>query len=63
MTNIEILKRLYNNYTKKFINKILISVLFSFFVAGSTAAVAYLLDPANKKIFMKNNLKKIDVNL
>ena len=49
MSNLEILKRLYNNYTKKFLPKILISVFFSLMVAASTSSIAWLLDPAIKK--------------
>jgi subfamily B ATP-binding cassette protein MsbA len=45
------------DYTKitlrNFLNKIIIAVLFSVLVAGSTSAVAYLLDPAIKKIFIE----------
>ena len=52
MSNIELLKRLYKDYSKKFLNKILISVFFSVLVAGSTASIAWLLDPAIKKIFI-----------
>jgi len=52
MTDIQILKRLFNNYTKKYFKKILVSVLFSFILAGSTSAVAYLLDPAIKHLFI-----------
>ena len=52
MRNIDIIKRLYNNYTKQFLPKILLSVFFSLLVAGSTAAIAWLLDPAIKKIFI-----------
>jgi len=55
MTNIEILKRLYRDYTKKFLNKILLGVLFSIFVAGSTSATAWLLDPAIEKIFINKD--------
>tara|TARA_B100000945_G_C20402945_1_gene608382 strand:- start:392 stop:2134 length:1743 start_codon:yes stop_codon:yes gene_type:complete len=46
------LKRLYNNYTKKYFDKILIALGLSVVVAGSTSATAYLLDPAIKKIFI-----------
>ena len=53
MSKIEILKRLYNDYTKKFIYKIILSVLFSLIVALSTASIAWLLDPAIKKIFIE----------
>ena len=52
MSNIQILKRLYNDYTKKFLPKILLSVFFSILVALSTSAIAWLLDPAIKKIFI-----------
>ena len=55
MTNIEILKRLYNDYTKKHLKKILIALLLSVAVAGSTSAIAYLLDPAIKQIFIKKD--------
>ncbi len=53
MTNIQILKRLYNDYTKKYLNKILLSVFFTVLLAGSTSAVAYLLDPAIEKLFIQ----------
>ena len=52
MTNIQILKRLYGDYTKKYLNKILISVFFTLLLATSTSSVAYLLDPAIKHLFI-----------
>jgi len=52
MNKIEILKKLYNKYTKKFLPKILLSVFFSLLLAASTSAIAWLLDPAIKKIFI-----------
>ena len=55
MKDIDILKRLYNSYTKHFLSKILISVFFSILVAGSTSSIAWLLDPAIKKIFIDKN--------
>ena len=55
MTNLEILKRLYNDYTKSFIIKILLAVFFSILVAGSTSATAWLLDPAIEKIFINQD--------
>ena len=55
MTNIEILKRLYKDYTKKFLNKIFLAVFFSILVAGSTSATAWLLDPAIEKIFLNRD--------
>jgi subfamily B ATP-binding cassette protein MsbA len=50
--DIKTFKRLYNDYTKKYLNKILIAIFFSVLVAGSTSCIAYLLDPAIKKIFI-----------
>ncbi len=55
MNKIEIFKRLYNDYTKKYLNKILLSVFFSILVAGSTSSIAWLLDPAIKKIFIEKD--------
>ena len=52
----KILKRLYNDYTKKYLNKILLSAFFTLLLAGSTSSVAYLLDPAIKELFI--NKKK-----
>ena len=51
-TNSEIYKRLYKDYSKKYLNKIIISLFFSILVAGSTSAIAWLLDQAIKKIFI-----------
>ena len=53
MTNIEILKRLYKDYTKTYIKKIFISVFFTVLLAGSTSSIAYLLDPAIKLLFIE----------
>ena len=55
MKNSEILKRLFNEYTKKFVPKIILSVFFSLLVAGSTSAIAWLLDPAIKKLFIEKD--------
>ena len=55
MKKSEIIKRLYRDYTKKFLNKIILSVIFSIFVAGSTSAIAWLLDPAIKKLFIEKD--------
>ena len=53
MKSIDIYKRLYKDYTKKFLDKIILSALLSIFVAGSTSAIAWLLDPAIKKLFIE----------
>ena len=55
MSNIQILKRLYKDYTKKFLNKIFLAVFFSILVAISTSATAWLLDPAIEKIFLNKD--------
>ena len=50
-----ILERLYNEYVKKHLKKIFLALLLSIVVAGSTSAIAWLLDPAVKKIFIEKN--------
>ena len=47
-----IIKRLYREYTKKYLGRILVALILSVIVAGSTSAIAWLLDPAVKKIFI-----------
>ena len=49
---IEVLKRLYFEYVKKHLKRILIALVLSIIVAGSTSGIAWLLDPAVKKIFI-----------
>ena len=53
--DIDIVKRLFKDYTIKHLKKIIIAVLFSFLVAGSTSGIAYLLDPAIEKIFIEKD--------
>ena len=55
MKDTQILKRLYKDYTKKYVQKILLSVFFTIILAGSTSAVAYLLDPAIEKLFINQD--------
>ena len=55
MKNKEIYSRLYKDYSKKYLNKIILSGLFSILVAGSTSAIAWLLDPAIKKLFIEKD--------
>jgi len=61
MNNSEIYKRLYKDYSKKYINQILISVFFGVLVAASTSGIAWLLDPAIKKIFVEKDQSLIFV--
>ena len=50
-----ILKRLYREYVRAHLKKIFISLILSIIVAGSTSGIAWLLDPAVKKIFIEKN--------
>ena len=50
-----ILKRLFKEYVKKHIKRIFIALVLSLIVAASTAGIAWLLDPAVKKIFIEQN--------
>ena len=55
MNNVQILSRLYKSYTRKYLRNILVSVFFTLLLAGSTSSVAYLLDPAIKQLFIKQD--------
>ena len=55
MENKKIFKRLYNDYSKKYLSKIFLSAFFSILVAVSTSAIAWLLDPAIKKLFIEKD--------
>ena len=55
MNKIDIFKRLYKDYSKKYLHLIFYSGLFSILVAGSTSAIAWLLDPAIEKIFLEKD--------
>ena len=50
-----ILKRLYYEYVKKHLKRIFLALILSIVVAVSTAGIAWLLDPAVKKIFIEQN--------
>ena len=50
-----ILKRLYREYVKKHLKRILLALILSLIVAGSTSGIAWLLDPAVKKIFIEQD--------
>ena len=50
-----ILMRLYKEYVKRHLRKIIIALILSILVAGSTSAIAWLLDPAVKKIFIEKD--------
>ncbi len=53
------LLRLYKNYIKNHFNKLIFALILSFGVAGGTAAIAWLLDPAIKKIFVEQDKSMI----
>ena len=50
-----ILKRLYIEYVRKHLKKIFLALVLSLIVAASTSSIAWLLDPAVKKIFIEQN--------
>ena len=50
-----ILFRLYREYVKKHLPKIFIALVLSIIVASSTSGIAWLLDPAVKKIFIEKD--------
>ena len=62
-TLIEILLRLYNSYVKENLRKLMFALILSFGVAGGTAAIAWLLDPAVKKIFIEQDKTRASINL
>ena len=47
--------RLYNSYVKKHFYKLILALILSFAVAGGTASIAWLLDPAIEKIFIEQD--------
>jgi len=55
MTDKEIIKRLYKEYVSRYLKKFFLALFFSIVIAGSTASIAWLLDPAIKKIFVEKN--------
>ena len=55
MSTKQIIKRMYDEYVKKYILKILLAAFFSILVAGSTSATAWLLDPAIENIFLNKD--------
>ena len=55
MSTNQIIRRMYDEYIKKYIFKILLAAFFSILVAGSTSATAWLLDPAIENIFLNKD--------
>ena len=51
----KLLIRLYTEYVKRHIKRIIFALILSILVAGSTSAIAWLLDPAVKKIFIEKD--------
>ena len=49
------IKRLYHNYVKEHMWRVYSAAILSLIVAGTTSAIAWLLDPAVKKIFIEND--------
>ena len=55
MNKKNIFKRLYKDYSRKYLGKIILSAFLSILVAASTSSIAWLLDPAIKKIFIEKD--------
>ena len=55
ISNKDAILRLYHSYTKRFLGKIIISILLSMIVAAATSVIAWLLDPAIKKLFIEKD--------
>ncbi len=55
MNKTDIYKRLFRDYSKKYLDKIFLSCFFSILVAGSTSSIAWLLDPAIEKLFIEKD--------
>ena len=57
-----ILKRLYLEYVKNYLSKIFLALVLSIIVALSTSSIAWLLDPAVKKIFIEKDKVLVEQN-
>jgi len=55
MENFELIKRIFKTQVRKYLSQILIIFAFIIISAIATSAVAWLLDPAIKKIFIERN--------
>ena len=61
MTNIQILKRLFNEYTKKYIPNFF-SIIFFINISCKHFSIAWLLDPAVEKLFIQKNQSLMLIN-
>ena len=57
MDKIDLIKRIFKTQVRRYLSQILIIFLFIIVSSGATAGVAWLLDPAIKKIFVEKNTK------
>jgi len=57
MKKLELIKRIFRTQVKKYLSQILVIFLFIIISALATSGVAWLLDPAIKKIFIEKNSK------
>ena len=51
----QILRRLSKDHVNRYLNRIFLSLFLSIIVSAATSSIAWLLDPAVKKIFIENN--------
>ena len=56
-----ILTRIFKEYIRKHLKKIFLALILSLIVAASTSGIAWLLDPAVKKIFIEHQTCVIPV--
>ena len=61
MDKIDLIKRIFKTQVRRYLSQILIIFLFIIVSSGATAGVAWLLDPAIKKIFVEKNTKLLFV--
>ena len=52
---VPIIKRLYREHIRFHLKRIFLCLILSIFIAGTTSTIAWLLDPAVKKIFIDKN--------
>ncbi len=61
MNKLELIKRIYKTQIRKYIPELVVVFVFMIITGAATAAVAWLLDPAIKKIFIEKDTKMLIV--
>ena len=60
MTKLELINRIFRTQIKKYIPELSITFVFIILTSLTTAATAWLLDPAIKEIFENKNTNNLD---